>query len=180
MIWPLPAGNLRGEPPVASSNFSHEYLLPDTSRTCFLSGSRKVARRCRWQILFCPFGFLQIVSRASPFQSDLDNGGRLYGGSRSSPIIPMLPSGSRLRIPPAAASPVIPPPMIKYLKCSICLLPFFRLNTADEKILIVRHCSLFPIFHLHPPELANSRSLLVDRASRSIPVSFLVPKAENR
>src|ERR1051326_3675556 len=71
---------------------------------------------------FLSVGFLQIVSNASPFQSDFDKGGRLYGGSGSSAIIPILPSGSRLRIPPTAASPVIPPPMIKYLKCSICFL----------------------------------------------------------
>src|ERR1051326_8955197 len=108
-------------------------MLPDASRTFFFSGSRKVASRCRWQMDFLSVGFLQIVSNASPFQSDFDKGGRLYGGSGSSAIIPILPSGSRLRIPPTAASPVIPPPMIKYLKSFLLFSFFYSVSTTSAE-----------------------------------------------
>ena len=49
-----------------------------------------------------------------PVQRPLERGGRAYGSCCSAPKRPMLPSASWSRIPRAAASPVMPPPTIRY------------------------------------------------------------------
>ena len=62
---------------------------------------------------------LQTLSRGAPFHSAFERGGRSYGLSGSSPMSPIEPLGSTSRIPVTAASPVIPAPTIRYLKCGI-------------------------------------------------------------
>src|SRR5690349_5692683 len=56
-----------------------------------------------------------MLSSGFPFQSPFDSGGRLYGGCGSAPITPIDPPASTSRMPCAAASPVMPPPTIRYL-----------------------------------------------------------------
>ena len=51
-----------------------------------------------------------VAARPEPFVS----GGRLYGGCGSAPTSVIVPSASCSRIPLAAASPVMPPPTIRY------------------------------------------------------------------
>src|ERR1041385_2103681 len=50
------------------------------------------------------------------FHNPLVNGGRSYGGSFSALINPIVPLRSTSRIPCTAASAVMPPPMMRYLK----------------------------------------------------------------
>src|ERR1051326_714947 len=115
MMWSSPNGNRRGEPPVANNSFSHEYLLPWASTTCFLPSSIAVAVHARRDVTLCWSDLRQIVSTDSPFHSAFERGGRFDGGSDSTPMTPILPSVSMPRIPCTAASPVIPPPMMRYL-----------------------------------------------------------------
>src|SRR5262249_19546030 len=61
-------------------------------------------------------GSRQMLSSDFPFQSAFDRGGRLYGGWGSLPITPIDPAPSISRMPRTAASPVIPPPTIRYLQ----------------------------------------------------------------
>src|SRR3954462_15432412 len=57
-----------------------------------------------------------MLSNDLSFQRPFVSGGRSYGGSDSMLIRPMLPLESISRIPWTAASAVMPPAMMRYLK----------------------------------------------------------------